>query len=520
MMKLNNTIAVAISTIGTLLLLTSCSTTDPYAGSYQDKNDNVGLYYSQLEKNLKSYEGPARNPVIVIHGFLGAKLKDTDNGNIVWGTFNASDIIRGYSDKYLQELSYPMISGKNLSDIKDYVIPYSMMADASINVIGIQFKRSAYQDMLDILISKGFIPEDKLEEKGKKFPSLFRFYYDWRRNNVQNAEQLHKFIQEKRVFLQKKYEDIYGIKNFDVKFNIIGHSMGGIITRYYLMYGDQKIPEVGPLPKPDWRGTEHIERVIIVGTPNLGFLNTLFELTKGLKIESEMPPLPPATVGTWATYYQMLPFHCTNSVKYADNPDGPGINLYDPQVWKDLKWGLADPNQDKYLEILLPETKTPEERRKIAIDHLTKCLKKAEKFAQALLANSQQPNDLGLFLFLGDSVETRKFAVVDRETGELKVTILDGGDGVVLTTSARMDTVKSKPWQPFQSSNVDWHSVVHLNAAHMGITETCGFGDNVTYYLMLLKLKGDKKRKSYLKKILNESDKYMQYFKNYNTDNQ
>lgn len=497
------------------LFLASCSSTDPYAGAYQSKEENVGVYFSDLEMDFKNYEGPARNPVIVIHGFLGAKLRNIDDKSEIWGSFKAADIVKGYSDKYLEEISYPMSYATPLDKLKDNVKPYSMMTDVVIRVLGVNVKRNAYQDMLNIFIDKGFIPEEKVGELGKNFASLYPFFYDWRRDNVQNVQQLHEFIIETRSKLQKKYEELYGLKDFDVKFNIVAHSMGGLITRYYLMYGDQVIPESGTMPTPDWRGKKYVERVIIVGTPNLGYLNTCFEMTRGLRIDPRLPAFPPAVVGTWATYYQMLPFQCENSIKYADDPEGPAVNLYDPQVWIDLKWGLANPTQDQYLKLLLPNVKTAKERRKIALDHLTKCLKKAEKFSQALQANSPQPDDIAMFLFLGDSVETRRNAVVDRKTGHLTTTRLDGGDGVVLSTSARMATKKPIPSKPFQHSCVNWHSVVHLDAAHMGITESIGFGSNVTYYLMLLPVKGDAKRDAYLRKVLNGSEQYLSYFKKY-----
>lgn len=184
-------------------------------------------------------------------------------------------------------------------------------------------------------------------------------------------------------------------------------------------------------------------------------------------------------------------------------------------MWIDLKWGLADPEQDKVLQVLEPKVKSKAERRKIALDHMTKCLKKAEQFSKAVQVDTKQPDDLALFLFLGDSVDTRKYAVVDRKTGKLKVTRMDGGDGVVLTVSARMDTEKEKPEMPFKVSQIDWHSLVHLNAAHMGITETTGFGDNVTYYMMLLPVRGTEKRRAYLKRVLGGSKQYMDYFKKY-----
>lgn len=495
------------------LILSSCSTGDSYVGAYQAKNDNVGSYTSDIEKSFKNYEGPARNPIIVIHGFLGSKLKNSDNGNNVWGLFKGSDLFGDYSNEYLLDLAYPMVQEKELKDIKDSVVPYAFLSDAEIRVAGVNVEQGAYRDMLNVLINKGFVSEDMLTQKNKTTPSLFTFYYDWRRTNTENARQLSEFILQKREFLQKRYQEEYGIKDFDVQFNIIAHSMGGIITRYYLMYGDKPLSSE---PVPNWEGCKYVERVVIVGTPNLGFLNTCFELTEGLQVAPGMPVIPPAVVGTWASFYQMMPFACTKSVVYADDAMGKPVNLYDPETWKDLNWGLANPNQDEYLQILLPNVKSAEERRKIALNHLKKCLKESENFAKALQVNSEMPEKTSLFLFLGDSVNTRKKAAVDKNTGNLQTTVYDGGDGVVLSTSARMDTKEPQYWKPFVTSCVNWHTVVHLNADHMGITDTRGFEDNVTYYLMLIPTKGDAEREAYLKKVLSNSPEYMKRFQNFN----
>ena len=35
---------------------------------------------------------------------------------------------------------------------------------------------------------------------------------------------------------------------------VVAHSMGGLISRYYLRYGDSDLPESGPVPEPTWKG--------------------------------------------------------------------------------------------------------------------------------------------------------------------------------------------------------------------------------------------------------------------------
>ena len=91
----------------------------------------------------------------------------------------------------------------------------------------------------------------------------------------------------------------------------------------------------------------------------------------------------------------------------------------DVKLWKRMGWGLADPDQDGVLEMLLPDVLDPEERRRIALDHLAKCLKRARRVAAALDVPAQRPEGLELFLFAGDAEDTRSRVAVDAQTGEL-----------------------------------------------------------------------------------------------------
>ena len=288
---------------------------------------------------------------------------------------------------------------------------------------------------------------------------------------------------EKRAYLQKKYEELYGVKEYGVQFDVGAHSMGGLLVRYYLRYGDQNLPYDGSMPIFDWRGSKYLEKVIIIGTPNAGYLDTVYELLKGYSPGTGVAAYPPAVIGTWPTYYQMLPLLYTRSVLYEDNVDGPSVDIFDPAIWIKYRWGLANPDQDEYLKIILPEVNSVEKRRKIALDHLTKCLNRAKQFTAALKIYKAPPDDVMLILFFGDAVKTRRTAMVDRNTGEIKFTGYDSGDGIVCTTSALFDLRAGQKWSPKFKSPIFWHSVVPFLSAHMGLTQGAVFADHIAYCL-------------------------------------
>ncbi|HJO93938.1 MAG TPA: hypothetical protein QF753_11095 [Victivallales bacterium] len=491
-----------------IIFIAACSSIDSSTGSYQSMKVYEKPIYSDVVKKSMEYEGIARNPVIVVHGFLGSKLDNIKTGKNVWGTFTGYEVINGFSNTQLSNLKYPMIYDKPLNDIQDNVKAVKMLTKFNVKIMGMEFQINAYNKMLDILINAGYIPENLVKEKGKKYATLFPFYYDWRRDNVENAVELHKYIMKKRKYMQKQYNKYYGISNYNVQFDVVSHSMGGLVSRYYLRYGNQEITE-DKTPELNWAGSKYIDKLVIIGTPNEGYLDTCFELTRGLKLDSGLPAYPPAVIGTWPSYYQMMPFISTKSVMYKDDPKGKPVNLYDVEVWKNLKWGLADPDQDEVLKRILPNIKTSEERRKIALNHLGKCLRKARKFNNAMKLEGTPPDDVGLFLFLGDAVETRREAVVDKKNGFLTVTKFDAGDGKILASSARMDMREGEKWVPFLISPIKWQVVVHLKAAHMGITECYSFADNVTYYLLVTPTKKQLTSRKYVNHILKTEDRLL-----------
>ena len=83
----------------------SCSSTDSAVGSYDSTSVYNRPLYSNIAKQSMAYEGGERNPVIVVHGFLGAKLKNFRTGENVWGEFKGTDILKGYSNEHLKGLS-------------------------------------------------------------------------------------------------------------------------------------------------------------------------------------------------------------------------------------------------------------------------------------------------------------------------------------------------------------------------------------------------------------------------------
>ena len=336
---------------------------------------------------------------------------------------------------------------------------------------------TGYENLVTALTQTGY-------RTGEGDANLFLFAYDWRRDIAENAAELEKFLKSRRAILQKVYYKKFGIRDYPVKFDLVGHSMGGLLVRYFLRYGGKDLPEEeSVLPRPDWSGMELTARAILIGTPNYGYPDACKELVNGLDYAPGAAAYPAAVIGTFPSCYQMIPPVNSRFLVSAEQ-NGTVLDPLDPEVWVRYQWGLLNPKQDPVLKILLPDVLTREARYAVALDHLKKCLARARKFQQAMRYCKDTPEDLELILFLGDSVETSRRLMPDPKTGLLKVIHYDSGDGKVPGMSARGDLRFARDlWYPHELPLILWKHVIHLPGSHMGIVNSKSFRNNLTYFL-------------------------------------
>jgi hypothetical protein len=421
-------------------------------------------------------EAPPRNPVIVIPGILGSRLVDEPSGRLVWGAF-AGEYANPEAPDGARLVALPMRPGASLAELRDEVRPDGALDRLKVDFLWLPIELDAYIGILGTLGVGGY--RDELLGKagavdyGDAHYTCFQFDYDWRRDVVENAMRLDEFIREKREYIQAE-------TGHAPRFDIVAHSMGGLIARYYLQYGTADLPEDGAPPALTWAGAALVERAILVGTPSAGSVKALDELAEGADFAPILPRYEAAILGTMPAVYQLLP-----RPRHARVVDGTGaaIDVYDPSVWERYGWGLADPRQDRVLEVLLPDVPDPAARRAVALDHLAKCLDRARRLAAALDAPAARPAGLDVMLFAGDAVPTDGVLAVE-DRGRLAVAAREPGDGTVTRASALLDERLAGAWSPRVVSAVDWSSVTFLFTDHLGLTRDPAFTDNVLYLLL------------------------------------
>ena len=480
----------AAAGLAAVFMLNACQ--PDAVGSYQSPLMPTETIFSQATKRSLAYEGVRRNHVILIHGLLGARLEDPASGNEFWGTF--SPVLPDRDN--LKLLSVPMSWGKPLRELSNNTCASFLLDTVSIRVIGLEFSMYAYEPLVHAIKEAGYVQEGSEEhmEKGH-CPSFFVFYYDWRRSIAENAIELGKFIRAKQAQLQAEYHVRYGASPDTIRFDLMGHSLGGLVARYYMRYGELPLPDEGaPDPAITWAGAENVGKLIQIGTPNAGYLDTVTELVNGLRLQPGAPLYPAAVIGTFPSYYEMMPFPQFDAVRKAipgkseeeSIARGEAVDLYDLNTWIRYKWGLANPDFDADLQWLLPDVKTAVERRHVALEHLQKCLSSAKRIASMLSTPDPKDSDVFQMIFIGDSVPTSSLALVD-EDGGLRVVRYESGDVKVSAVSARADLRNpDRPgaWGPRMESPVRWNSVIHVSGAHMGITQAPDFLHNMRFYLV------------------------------------
>ena len=467
-------------------LLSSCSRPG------EKEVPQLGEIYQQA---AASHQSEQLNPVIVIPGILGSKIKDPESGKSIWGVFD-NEFLNLNRPENFQIAAVPIQKGSAISQASPRGVPDGAVSSLRFRVAGVPLKQQAYAGILKSLGVGGFKDSDVKPSNlkwGKEHFTCFQFSYDWRLSNAQNARALHEFIQDKKRYIRQKSKELYGKDRPNLKFDIVAHSMGGLVARYYLRYGTQALPSNGSLPKLNWQGTRDVNQLIMVGTPNSGSIVAFSDILTGKSFLPEwqrrvlgigLPRLPAAVIGTYPSLYELFPRSRHQPVLDASNKSA--LDIFDHKLWEKQNWGILQPEEDHVLKTLLPHATDRAQRRELASDHLKKCLNNASQFHRALDRPATPPKGFRITLISGDAISTKRQVAIDLSNNKQADYSYAPGDGTVLRSSTLADDRlgSSAKWTPRLRSPIKFHRVTFFTKEHLLLTQDPSFTDNLLYQLL------------------------------------
>lgn len=409
-----------------------------------------------------------KRPVIIIPGVTGSQLVNTKTGTTAWFSLRRDKV---------DDIRLPMTSPILARD-RDNLKPTDIIRKVELPVLP---DVEVYQSLIDALIARGYKEGDWNHPQATDV--FYVFAYDWRRDNVESAHLL----------MQKMADVKRSIRRPDLKFDILAHSMGGLIARYAAMYGMSDLPREGAVPVPNWSGAASIDKLMMFGTPNEGSYTALAGLLNGYPIVASrklpfVDDFRAEDVFTAPAAFQMLPHGA--AARFFDEDMHPiAVDLYNVDTWLKYGWGaISDPKflgklkDARSLSVGNKEIKPTELKKDANFDdiltsrttyaqvraYLASVLSRAKRFQAALdvpvtklpfllyaYGGNCQPTPDGAILFHDEKkevwqtvIDAREIKTVDGKVikkEEVKNSIYGPGDGTVSLRSLLASNDALKP---------------------------------------------------------------------------
>lgn len=412
-------------------------------------------------------------PVILIPGLMGSRIVDA-HGKELWPGGLGKLLFSSYGDLALDidpDTLAVDTRGEKASGITDQIAGRAFYA----SIIQTLQDAAGYQ-----LTQPGHKPEP-----GRRY--LYVLSYDWRLDNVESARSLDRLIEQIRV----------DFGNPDLKVDIVAHSMGGLIARYYLRYGSQDVLDRNDFPL-NYRGEGRVRRVVLLGTPNLGSVESLHSFIVGRRLA--LGKVKTEVLATFPSLFELFP-HPINDWIMADTGLMLDRDVFDVDLWRRFEWSIFDRNARERIRGQFADPAAAQATLQLRERFFRYRLERARRFVWSLTV----PLDhvpWTLVTFGGDCTLTPARIVVEEVNGESEVRLwpsqilhprpgvdydrlmLEPGDSTVTKASllARESLDPLVPRHKYSFFPVRWS--LFLCEKHDGLSNNSFFQDNLMNFLL------------------------------------
>ncbi len=360
-----------------ILLLSACV-------SVSRKPDLGALYGNTLENATP-------HPIIIIPGLMGSSLQTAD-GQEVWPG-SIGDL--AFSDyEKLTDTATILRPGRVIDGVAGIDF-YGTLTETLENAAG--YRRAEAGQPQNVRNKRRY----------------YLFAYDWRQSNAVTAVRLHELIEQ----IRRDFADPA------LKVDLIAHSNGGLIARYYLQYGPTDTAQ------PDWQpaawtgGPERVRRLAMLGTPNLGSVISVLRLYEGYKLGIRTIPLE--VMVQFATPFETMPIPISRALIDV-NGTALDLDLYDLSTWRNNRWSVFSMAFKDRVHSEMPSREAASRRISALQKGFAERLADAKKI-QTALSVPYVDDTTEIALFGGDCHATRFRALVESREGALRL-IADAGD--------------------------------------------------------------------------------------------
>ena len=259
---------------------------------------------STIHKPVKDPTLPA---IIFVPGYKGSILAQPESGRRVW-----VDAYEATLGRKSLELPYP-------GSID--TLPLDLVEAGILR--GVDYLPGLFG--LDVYGT----PLRTLERNFAGTANVIPLSYDWRRDLMVGVKALAAKVAQ----LRSAGAD---------SISIVAHSMGGLITTYYLRYGTQPIEAA----VENWEGARIVRNVVLAGVPFKGSILSFRDLQFGTLTGINTTLLSAKALHSFGSIYQLLPAPGVApllSSKLEQLPDW----IYDWQAWHKYGWGPLSYAQSK-----------------------------------------------------------------------------------------------------------------------------------------------------------------------------